>query len=60
MPSHGIAGGGCHERFRGLLSRIRRHDQQVPGIGIGVAPYALDPTNAERLWNLSLELLADS
>jgi len=23
----------------------------------GVAPYALDPTNAERLWNDSLRLL---
>jgi enoyl-ACP reductase-like protein len=29
------------------------------GAGIsGVAPYALDPTNAERLWELSLELIA--
>jgi NAD(P)-dependent dehydrogenase (short-subunit alcohol dehydrogenase family) len=29
------------------------------GTGIsGVAPYALDPTNAERLWDLSLELIA--
>jgi NAD(P)-dependent dehydrogenase (short-subunit alcohol dehydrogenase family) len=29
------------------------------GAGIsGVAPYALDPVNAERLWDLSLELLA--
>jgi len=27
------------------------------GIG-GVAPYALDPANAERLWNLSLRLIA--
>jgi len=24
----------------------------------GVAPYALDPGNAERLWELSLKLLA--
>jgi hypothetical protein len=24
----------------------------------GVAPYALDPTNADRLWRVSLELLA--
>ena len=23
----------------------------------GVAPYALDPANAERLWDVSLELL---
>jgi NAD(P)-dependent dehydrogenase (short-subunit alcohol dehydrogenase family) len=29
------------------------------GAGIsGVAPYALDPVNAERLWELSLELIA--
>jgi NAD(P)-dependent dehydrogenase (short-subunit alcohol dehydrogenase family) len=29
------------------------------GAGIsGVAPYALDPVNAERLWDLSLELIA--
>jgi NAD(P)-dependent dehydrogenase (short-subunit alcohol dehydrogenase family) len=29
------------------------------GAGIsGVAPYALDPINAERLWDLSLELIA--
>jgi NAD(P)-dependent dehydrogenase (short-subunit alcohol dehydrogenase family) len=30
----------------------------VPGIRRGVAPYALDPANAERLWALSEELLA--
>ncbi|TPG34586.1 SDR family NAD(P)-dependent oxidoreductase [Mycolicibacterium hodleri] len=29
-----------------------------PGQG-GVAPYALDPANAERLWDLSLELVGD-
>ena len=29
------------------------------GTGIsGVAPYALDPANAERLWELSLELVS--
>ncbi len=28
-----------------------------PGVG-GVAPYALDPANAERLWEVSLELIA--
>ena len=27
------------------------------GMG-GVAPYALDPANAERLWDVSLELVA--
>jgi NAD(P)-dependent dehydrogenase (short-subunit alcohol dehydrogenase family) len=26
--------------------------------GGGVAPYAVDPTNAERLWDLSLQLIA--
>ena len=30
-----------------------------PGLGYGgVAPYALDPANAERLWTVSLELIA--
>jgi NAD(P)-dependent dehydrogenase (short-subunit alcohol dehydrogenase family) len=30
-----------------------------PGVGVnGVAPYALDPANAERLWAVSLELIA--
>lgn len=29
-----------------------------PPRGFGVAPYALDPTNARRLWELSLRLLA--
>jgi NAD(P)-dependent dehydrogenase (short-subunit alcohol dehydrogenase family) len=28
------------------------------GAGGGVAPYALDPANAKRLWDLSLELIA--
>jgi len=28
------------------------------GTGGGVAPYALDPANAERLWDLSLQLIA--
>jgi NAD(P)-dependent dehydrogenase (short-subunit alcohol dehydrogenase family) len=28
-----------------------------PPRGFGVAPYALDPDNASRLWNLSLDLL---
>jgi NAD(P)-dependent dehydrogenase (short-subunit alcohol dehydrogenase family) len=32
-------------------------DRRGAGIS-GVAPYALDPTNAERLWELSLELIA--
>jgi hypothetical protein len=32
---------------------VRRRDE----FGIsGVAPYALDPANAERLWELSLKL----
>jgi NAD(P)-dependent dehydrogenase (short-subunit alcohol dehydrogenase family) len=30
----------------------------TPGIRRGVADYALDPTNAERLWQVSLDLLA--
>jgi NAD(P)-dependent dehydrogenase (short-subunit alcohol dehydrogenase family) len=33
--------------------------QRREGAGIGgVAPYALDPDNAERLWDVSLELIA--
>ena len=28
------------------------------GAGGGVAPYALDPANAKRLWDLSLSLIA--
>jgi NAD(P)-dependent dehydrogenase (short-subunit alcohol dehydrogenase family) len=31
-----------------------------PGIRRGVADYALDPADAERLWQVSLELLADA
>ncbi|OBF30368.1 oxidoreductase [Mycobacterium sp. ACS1612] len=31
----------------------------VPGSG-GVAPYALDPANAERLWEISLRMVADA
>jgi NAD(P)-dependent dehydrogenase (short-subunit alcohol dehydrogenase family) len=33
------------------------HRRGAAGIG-GVAPYALDPDNAERLWEVSLELIA--
>jgi NAD(P)-dependent dehydrogenase (short-subunit alcohol dehydrogenase family) len=31
----------------------------APGSG-GVAPYALDPANAERLWDISLRMVADA
>jgi NAD(P)-dependent dehydrogenase (short-subunit alcohol dehydrogenase family) len=34
---------------------IQRRD---PNTLAGVAPYALDPSNAERLWSVSLELIA--
>jgi NAD(P)-dependent dehydrogenase (short-subunit alcohol dehydrogenase family) len=35
------------------------HVTRAPeGTGGGVAPYALDPANAKRLWDLSLELIA--
>jgi NAD(P)-dependent dehydrogenase (short-subunit alcohol dehydrogenase family) len=35
------------------------HVTKAPeGTGGGVAPYALDPANAKRLWDLSLELIA--
>jgi NAD(P)-dependent dehydrogenase (short-subunit alcohol dehydrogenase family) len=33
-------------------------DRAPEGTGGGVAPYALDPANAERLWELSLRLVA--
>ncbi len=33
-------------------------DRAPEGTGGGVAPYALDPANAERLWDLSLRLIA--
>jgi hypothetical protein len=33
------------------------HERGEAGMG-GVAPYALDPDNAERLWEVSLELIA--
>ena len=33
------------------------HKRGEGGVG-GVAPYALDPENAERLWDVSLELIA--
>jgi hypothetical protein len=33
------------------------HRRGEAGLG-GVAPYALDPANAERLWEVSLELIA--
>lgn len=32
----------------------------VPGVRRGVAPHALDPTLADRLWTLSEDLLADA
>jgi NAD(P)-dependent dehydrogenase (short-subunit alcohol dehydrogenase family) len=32
-------------------------DRAPEGTGGGVAPYALDPANAERLWELSLRLI---
>jgi NAD(P)-dependent dehydrogenase (short-subunit alcohol dehydrogenase family) len=35
-------------------------DLAVPGILKGVAPYAVNPTNATRLWDLSLELLGSA
>jgi hypothetical protein len=32
-------------------------DRAPQGTAGGVAPYALDPANAERLWELSLRLV---
>jgi NAD(P)-dependent dehydrogenase (short-subunit alcohol dehydrogenase family) len=36
-------------------SRVSRNPDRADG---GVAPFALDPANAERLWDLSLQLIA--
>ena len=36
---------------------VQRREDAPPGRG-GVAPYALDPGNASRLWDVSLELIA--
>jgi NAD(P)-dependent dehydrogenase (short-subunit alcohol dehydrogenase family) len=48
----------------GITGRYFEDCNQAPlvtsapeGTGGGVAPYALDPVNAERLWEVSLELL---
>ena len=55
---------GCHIRVVGPSVGARREPQR-PSVTQasaeargGVAPYALDPGNAERLWELSLKLLA--
>jgi hypothetical protein len=48
-------GGRCFEDCNGARVVERRGEV---GSG-GVAPYALDPANAERLWEVSLDLVAD-
>jgi NAD(P)-dependent dehydrogenase (short-subunit alcohol dehydrogenase family) len=42
--------------FEDCNEAVRVNRRGRPGQG-GVAPYALDPANAERLWDLSLELI---
>jgi hypothetical protein len=42
--------------FEDCNEAVRVERRGKPGQG-GVAPYALDPANAERLWELSLKLL---
>jgi NAD(P)-dependent dehydrogenase (short-subunit alcohol dehydrogenase family) len=37
---------------------VHRRGERTGSGAAGVAPYALDPANAERLWDVSLELLA--
>jgi hypothetical protein len=37
---------------------LAEYENFVEGGGSGVAAYALDPTNAERLWELSQATLA--
>ena len=39
-------------------NEAERVSKAPEGTGGGVAPYALDPSNAKRLWDLSLELIA--
>jgi NAD(P)-dependent dehydrogenase (short-subunit alcohol dehydrogenase family) len=39
-------------------NEAERVSKAPAGTGGGVAPYALDPANAKRLWDLSLELIA--
>ena len=42
--------------FEDCNEAVRVNRRGEPGQG-GVAPYALDPANAERLWELSLKLI---
>src|SRR5215212_2426848 len=42
--------------FENCNEAIRVDRRGAPGTG-GVAPYALDPANAQRLWELSLQLI---
>jgi NAD(P)-dependent dehydrogenase (short-subunit alcohol dehydrogenase family) len=56
--------GAASPLLDGITGRYFEDCNQAPlvtgapeGTGGGVAPYALDPVNAERLWEVSLELL---
>jgi len=42
--------------FENCNEAVQVERRGKPGQG-GVAPYALDPANAERLWELSLKLI---
>ena len=46
-------GGRYFEDFNEATVVHRRSETTIAG----VAPYALDPANAERLWDLSLKLI---
>jgi NAD(P)-dependent dehydrogenase (short-subunit alcohol dehydrogenase family) len=45
--------------FEDCNEAVRVDHRGGPGRG-GVAPYALDPANAERLWEVSLQMVADA
>ena len=49
---------GVGGRYFENCNEAARVDRRLgPGKG-GVAPYALDPANAERLWELSLQMVS--
>lgn len=51
------AGGDRRALLRGLQRGALIHRRGEAGLG-GVAAYALDRDNAERLWEVSLEMIA--
>jgi hypothetical protein len=55
-PQREVQPGGCY--FEDCNEALVVHDSS--GWIEGVAPWALDPSNAERLWDVSLDMLADA